>query len=125
MSKWRQMSAALMQSNYGGGDISPDDRRQRNIQDLVEALDTVLAPVASKRTNGERRQNLEDLVKKGAHLAYVIFTLPTKWEFDWQHPEGQRKGELVVFPALVQVSDDQGRLPLTEIQTASAGKTGF
>lgn len=130
LSKWRQMTASRMQSSHdNNNEMNQGDQVQSNIQELVEALDAVLEPLASERTNVERRINLENLVKEGARLIYMILAMPSTWEFDWKHPENKLR-ELVVFPALRQTSDEQCRVrsdaqTLTQPQIASMGKTNL
>jgi hypothetical protein len=120
VSKWRQITANLMQRTYGGSTIPPSDARMTNIQELVRRLDAVLVHSASS-TGQDRRSNLEELIKRGARFGYTVFSQPTEWTFDWGG-DCNAKNELVVFPALVQVGDDEGlrlRKPLkfTDHQT--------
>ena len=122
---WRQMTVALMM-HPERKEIDADDHRFENIQSTVKDLEAVLAPLASKRTDSERRQDLERIVKQAAQLACIIFALPTCWEWAWSNPHGERASEFVVFPALVQTGDDQGRMlsdrrVLTEAQIVNIG----
>lgn len=100
-----------MSSTCNPDTISPSDPRQHNISDLTIALDTVLAPLASRLQDASRRQDLEALVVRGAHLGWRLFSQPTTWVFDWRHGGGGggEKGGLAVLPAVVQTGDDQGR----------------
>lgn len=117
-SRWRQLTAFLMSPTYNTDTISPSDPHQRNISDLTTALDVVLAPVASRMQGASRRQDLEGLVIRGAHYGWLLFSQPTSWMFDWDvHGSGvesgngdeEKKDELVVLPALLQIGDDWGR----------------
>ena len=125
VSKWRQITASLLQSTYDNR-IEPNDPRQRNIQELVKALNDILEPYASGHSNNERAQNLEELVKRGARFGYMLFSQPTDWTFDWNDPHSRQSGNIVVYPALVQTGDDQGRRRtqgerFTEAQAVAVG----
>jgi hypothetical protein len=109
LSKWRQITAALTQRTYGSNGIGPNDARQHNIQQLVTKLDTVLGAFAEQANSKERLQNLEELVKRGARFGYTLFSQPTTWELDWDSGAAGKGGNVVVYPALVQVGDDEGR----------------
>lgn len=108
LSRWRQMTAALMAGTYDHDTISTSDPRQRNIRVLVDRLDAILAPLASPAHGADsRRENLEEVVKRGARFAYMLFTQPTEWEFSWDRPARER-GEWVVFPEILRVTDEAG-----------------
>ena len=108
VSKWRQITANLLQSTYGIISNPSHDTRQTNIQELVGALNTVLMSFAPGYHGNERLQNLEELVKRGARFGYTIFSQPTGWTFDWGGSRAKESGAIVVYPALVQIEDDQG-----------------
>lgn len=105
LSRWRQMTAVLMAGTYDHDALPASDPRQRNIRDLVDRLDAVLAPLAAPADR--RRGELEEVVKRGARFAYTLFTQPTEWEFAWERP-GRERGEWVVFPGLLRVTDEAG-----------------
>lgn len=111
-----------MSLTYNATTMTPDDPRQRNISDLTEALDAVLAPLSCGRQTESLKQDLEALVLHGAHYGWQLFSQPTSWMFSWNH--GDEKVELVVLPALLQTGDDQGRAravpqAFSEAQTVS------
>ena len=110
LSKWRHISGTLMVPSYGSKNILPNDPRQDNIRQLTTALDSVLRPFASAQNDRERLDNLTELVKRGARFGYLLCTQPTDWDFDWEAPDRRQSADLVVFPALMQLADDQGRL---------------
>jgi len=110
LSKWRHISGTLMAPNYGSKNISPNDPRQGNIRQLTAALESVLCLFASVPNDQERLEKLAELVKRGAQFGYLLCTQPTEWEVDWEAPSRRQITELVVFPALMQLADDQGRL---------------
>lgn len=56
-------------------------------------------------------RDLERIVSLGAEVGWEMFAHPVEWEVDWESAE--REGEVVVFPALVKRSDEQG----IELQT--------
>ena len=96
-------------------------------KDLVESLNAALGPYGSDRDN-ERLQNLEELVKRGARFGYLLFTQPTDWTFHWGESQTKQSGTIVVYPALMQIGDDQGRrhanaVRFTDAQTVHVGST--
>lgn len=110
LSKWRQITAALMQPTYGQGVMSGDDHRMHNIGDAMELLEAILRPFATDQPAGEqRRRNLEEILKRAAKFAYVLFSQPSFWQFEWNDSRMERDS-LVVFPALLQTADEAGQL---------------
>ena len=96
-----------MKGRYDGRVIGSNDPRARKIQVLSQQLDAVLHRFASS-SGAERQQNLTEILKRAARFGYILFSQPTDWVFDWQLPRGASPDEAVVFPALVQIGDDQG-----------------
>lgn len=110
LSKWRTLTAELMQTTYGRNAFSANDSRNQNILRAVEVLDTVLHPYADARMdNNERRRNLEEILKRAASFAFMLFSQPSSWKLEWENPHGLEPNTLVIFPALVQVVDEMGR----------------
>ena len=120
ISKWRQITAHLLQPTYGRDAIPSDDPRQVNIRELVKTLDAVLEPYASSRSSRERAQDLKDLVERGARFGYLLFSQPTGWSFEWKDAWTRTRGEIVVWPALVQTSDEEGRQRIQEVRIKEA-----
>jgi hypothetical protein len=103
------MTAELMQSSYVRNPFSPSDSRHASVQATLATLDKVLQPYADTRmNNGERKRNLEEVLKRAALFAFTLFSQPSAWEFEWQEEQGVTSGELCIFPALVQVADEAG-----------------
>lgn len=108
MSNWRRIAATLMQTLYGQG-VTLNDSRQHNIKDFVSELDALLCQFASTRIDQkERLQKLEEIIKRAARFGYMLYAEPTTWEFDWNVPRDNKGGDIVLFPALVQIGDDKG-----------------
>ncbi|KAH8641386.1 hypothetical protein IG631_04327 [Alternaria alternata] len=108
--RWRVMTAELMQSSYVRNPFSPSDSRHASIQVTLATLDNVLQPYADTRmNNGERKRNLEELLKRAALFAFTLFSQPSAWEFEWQEEQGVTSGDLCIFPALMQVADETGQ----------------
>jgi hypothetical protein len=108
--RWRVMTAELMQSSYVRNPFSPSDSRHASIQATLATLDSILQPYADSRmNNGERKRNLEEVLKRAALFAYTLFSQPSAWEFEWQEEQGVTSGELCIFPALMQVADETGQ----------------
>jgi hypothetical protein len=109
MARWRVMTAELMQPSYVRNPFSPSDSRHASIQATLAVLDNVLQPYTDSRmNNGERKRNLEEVLKRAALFAFTLFSQPSVWEFEWQEEQGVTSGELCIFPALVQVADEAG-----------------
>ncbi|KAF2448453.1 hypothetical protein P171DRAFT_353176 [Karstenula rhodostoma CBS 690.94] len=107
--KWRALTAELMQPTYIRNPFSANDGRIRNIQAAATLLDSVLRPFADSRIDdGARSRNLEEMLKRSAQFAFTLFSQPTTWNFDWQNEQGVKSGSLCIFPALVQVADENG-----------------
>lgn len=110
MSKWRAITASLLQSKYGGNSFSSYDPRNPNIAEALRSLDAILAPFATEeRDSRERTQKLEEILRRGARFGFLLFSQPSTWEFDWSTPPNAGRGALAVSPALLQVGDDNGR----------------
>jgi hypothetical protein len=109
MSKWRVITAELLQSVYVRNPFSAVDPRSQNIKAAINVLEGILQPYADSRVdNTQRRRNLEEILKRSALFAFTLFSQPSSWKFDWQDEEVFKSGSLCVFPALVQVTDDNG-----------------
>ncbi|KAI4122381.1 MAG: hypothetical protein LQ338_005854 [Usnochroma carphineum] len=110
MSRWRSITASLLQSKYGQGTFSSYDPRNQNISEALHALDSILSPFEmDERSNQERVQKLEEILRRGARFGFLLFSQPSTWDFDWNTPASAGKGALAMFPAFVQVGDDNGR----------------
>ncbi|OCK79536.1 hypothetical protein K432DRAFT_354759 [Lepidopterella palustris CBS 459.81] len=109
LSKWRTLTAELMHYNRSG--FAANDPRKDNIIKAVELLDAILHPYADERIdNNQRRRNLEEILKRAAAFAFILFSQPSTWKFDWQGDHNVEVGSLVIFPALVQLSDETGNV---------------
>lgn len=110
MSRWRAITASLLHSKYSGHTFTSYDSRNQNISEALQSLDAILAPFGTdERNSRERVQKLEEILRRGARLGFLLFSQPSTWEFDWATPPSAERGALAVFPALVQVGDDNGR----------------
>ena len=58
--------------------------------------------------DGARSRNLEEILKRSAQFAFTLFSQPTSWKFDWKNEPNAPLGSLCIFPALVQVADENG-----------------
>ena len=113
MSRWRAITASLLQSKYGGNTFTSYDPRNQNISEALQALDTVVSSFAAeKRDDRARTQNLEEILRRGARFGFLLFSQPSTWELEWNAAPSAGRGVLAVSPALVQVGDENGkRLP--------------
>jgi hypothetical protein len=102
-SKWKVITGALLQHQVSQ---QPPGLAQ-NLADIITKLDTILAPFVTGDVNGsQRRKNLEMILTRSANLAFLLFTQPGSFRFDFI----SQRGTLVVFPALVQTVDDRGHI---------------
>ncbi|KAL5386403.1 hypothetical protein DPSP01_004129 [Paraphaeosphaeria sporulosa] len=107
--KWRALTAELLQPTHVRNPFSGTDGRIRNIQAAATLLDSVLRPFADSRMDdGARSRNLEEMLKRSAQFAFTLFSQPSAWDFDWQDEQSVKSGSLCIFPALVQVADENG-----------------
>jgi hypothetical protein len=107
--KWRAITAQILQSSYGQNWFAPSDLRGPNIEMALRILDPLLMPFADSRMDSKlRRQNLEEIFKRASSFAFTLFSQPSTFDYDWQEQEGVLSGSLCIFPALVQVTDENG-----------------
>jgi len=76
---------------------------------MMRDLDTLLLPFASLESDDKRRQNMVELLRRGARFGYTLSTQPTEWEFDWTPGSNSTSATIVVFPGMLQTVNDQGR----------------
>lgn len=82
-----------------------DDLRLVNIGNALELADTFLRPCAKDEDHEKRLFNLEEIMKRAARFGFLLFSQPSSFHFDWSDNDSG----LVVFPGLLQVSDDNGK----------------
>jgi hypothetical protein len=110
LSKWRQLTSALYPSNYSQPTMTEDDPRGDNVHKALQAADGFLQSYANPNTK-ERLYNLEEIMKRAARFAYMLFSHPSFWRFDWQ----DGNDGLVVFPGLLQLTNEAGLLLLEPV----------
>ena len=104
--QWRILTKSLTSAEYEQNNSTTPDPRQRSITNALNALDSVIAPLA--RASGDpadRKRNLEAIMKRSANFGLTIFSHPSLWSYQW--PESQPHS-LTVFPALVQITNESG-----------------
>jgi hypothetical protein len=107
---WRVTTAELLQGSYIRDPFTASDSRNGGIQAVFDALESILQPFADSRMdNGERKRNLEEILKRSALFAFTLFSQPSTWDFDWREAHGVKSGELCIFPALVQLTNETGQ----------------
>ncbi|KAF2626565.1 hypothetical protein BU25DRAFT_343373 [Macroventuria anomochaeta] len=107
--RWRATTAELMHSTYVQDAFTSSDPRNAAIRSLTHVLENTLQPFADLRMNNEeRKRNLEEILKRSAIFAFTLFSQPSSWDFDWKEEQGVKSGELCIFPALVQVTNEVG-----------------
>ena len=142
LSRWKQLTAALSHSTYVDNAFSLFDARTVNIERALKDLDPLLATYAisgdAERANNTRLDDLRLVLRQGARLAFLLFSQPSFWKFDWRSDRAAEHGkaeteadpertssiesigmasttsvrltnaEIVVWPALVRVMDGEG-----------------
>lgn len=104
LSKWRQITAALSGNTFTE-DMPADDLRLVNINNALHLADTFLRPCAKDGDHEKRLANLEAIMKRASRFGFLLFSQPSSFHFDWS----DGGSGLVVFPGLLQVSDDNGK----------------
>ena len=100
-----------MEPTYGKGTaISRNDPRQINIGELTKKLGQIMHTITGPGEDEQDFHRLARLIGEGAVFGYHLFTQPSEWTFDWSWPRPGRTLDLVLFPALLKVSDDQGHI---------------
>ena len=98
-----------MHNDYGQAQLSQNDVRVQRANELADTLDNVLRPFASTRySHDERISNLRGVIQRAVRFGFVLFSQPSSWDFDWNISKEDSNDHVVVFPALMQVADEQG-----------------
>ena len=78
----------------------------KSIRLAVSQADAFLASCAQDKVNDAARlRNLEEVMKRGARLAWLFFSQPATFAADWTCSD---RSSLVIYPGLVQVCDNEG-----------------
>jgi len=116
VSKYHTLAAFLLSPTYSATtsssqDIGPSDPRSVAIASARSYADSILRPFSSSQTQDEelaRLRNLEEILKRAARFAYVLVSQPTLWKFEGRIGASDR-GSLVVWPDLVQLTNEEGQ----------------
>jgi hypothetical protein len=107
-SKWKVVSGALLQRQYGQYDRD-NDARSSSITLAVDIADSTLRPFICPGIDLDaRRRNLESIVGRAAQFAFLVFAQPSSFRFDFT--SAGQPDTLVVFPAMVQIVDDEAQI---------------
>jgi hypothetical protein len=101
LTKWRVITGQLL----NGQGTSESPTIDGNVRRAVDDVDAVVGPYAAADSNTARLDNLEEITRRCARVATVLFTQPAFWKFDWAHTGDG----LVVFPGLLRLTDENGR----------------
>ncbi|CAG8958337.1 hypothetical protein HYFRA_00000694 [Hymenoscyphus fraxineus] len=115
-SKWKTISGALLQRQYSQKPEENDPRVVAITQALALA-ELVLHPFINRDVDVEaRRRNLMGISKRAAQFAFLLFSQPGMFQFDYAERRSGRSDSMVVFPALVQtVSDEAEKLTIPRV----------
>ncbi|KAF2497223.1 hypothetical protein BU16DRAFT_353874 [Lophium mytilinum] len=107
---WKAITAECIKNAYLLNPFGPQDARNPNILKTTEVLEAILAPFAVTRMDhSTRRRNLEEIIKRAATFAFVLFSQRSSWRLEWPDSRTMAPGSLVIFPALEQIMDEEGR----------------
>lgn len=106
-SKWKTISGTLLQQRYSQ-QPNENDPREASIAEALTSSELVLRPFVNPSIDTNvRRRNLEGIMRRAAQYAFLMFSQPNSFIFDYTrtgHPDG-----LVVFPALLITVNDEGK----------------
>jgi hypothetical protein len=105
LTKWRVITAHLLNGQGAAAAPGTSPSLDDNVRRAVDNVDAVVGPYAAADTNAARLGNLEEITRRCARVAATLFAQPAFWKFDWTHTGDG----LVVFPALLRLTDDNGR----------------
>jgi hypothetical protein len=116
----------MMEGTYGRTfDVNENDPRQINMNDLASALHETLQHLLGGDRDEQQLRDLKRVISEGAIFGYVLFTQPSEWTFDWTRSTPNQSADIVVFPGLLKISDESGRiLPLPEVRETMTLSTG-
>ena len=98
----------LLQREYGS-QVRDDDARIESINRVVATADSVLQPFLDSHTDMvARRRHLEATVRRAAQFAFLLFSQPASFHFDYTGTG--RRDNLLVFPALLQTVNDEAEV---------------
>jgi hypothetical protein len=125
-SKWKTISGVLLQPQYGESLIIPEmDPRRAVIAQTLALVEPILRPfVITSRIADGRQRNLESVMKRAAQFAFLMFSQPGVFGFDFSvTPKSEA---MVIFPAFVQTVNDEAELlssprVLTEQELVTVG----
>jgi hypothetical protein len=96
----------LLRGRYGQ-QATDNTSLEQNIGQAIVAADSVLAPFVNtsiEATSDKRIRNLDSIMRRAAQFAFLLFSQPSSFSFDWV----AQQGRLVVFPGLQQTVNEDG-----------------
>jgi hypothetical protein len=107
-SRWKAISGALLENRYGQQQPTEDPVLEHSIRQAISSADSVLATFANSSPDGgdKRQRNLESIVRRASQLAFLLFSQPSSWVFQWN--VGPHPGQLVVFPGVLETVGGEG-----------------
>tara|TARA_R110002003_G_scaffold127_4_gene11891 strand:- start:2369 stop:3292 length:924 start_codon:yes stop_codon:yes gene_type:complete len=104
-SKWKTITGFLLQQ--GMGKNAQDTNRVQAFARIIAELDSIVAPcVQGSLDDAQRRKNLDMILTRTANFAFLLFSQPGSFQFDF----GSRRGGICAFPTLLQTIGDQGQI---------------
>lgn len=121
LSQWRVLSAYLRPSPKN--DQTYISQRDANISAAATAFTNAFSPWASSAsTDSVRCQNVADIFKSAADVGILIFSQASSFTYQWNTPQDNRSGVVVVTPAFLKVTDENAKVldnPQVMIQMAT------
>lgn len=110
LTKWKAISAELLRDKQGHQ--LNDINIEQSISQAMAAADLVLSPFVNsslEAASDKRVRNLEGIMRRAVDFAFLLFSQPSIFEFQW----AAQNGGVVVFPGLQQVVNESGNLSRT------------
>jgi hypothetical protein len=107
-SKWKTISGVLLQQQYGQQPGS-NDMRNGNIAQILATAEPFLHPFINPNIDmNARRHNLEGIMNRAAQFAFLLFSQPGSFIFDFRGTG--EPDSLLVFPAFLQTVSDEAEI---------------
>lgn len=98
LSRWKQISATLLYNTYVADAFSHFDARTANIERALKDLDPLLATYANSHDagygKGARLEDLREVLRTGAKFAFLLFSQPCYWKFEWASDRAAEHGKV-------------------------------
>ncbi|KAH7391022.1 hypothetical protein DE146DRAFT_738494 [Phaeosphaeria sp. MPI-PUGE-AT-0046c] len=105
LSRWKQITAALMHATYVSNGFSYIDSRTANVERALKDLEPLLSLYAIPGSQG-RLTDLRFILQKGARLAFTLYGEPCVWQFYWGEDDFDTSDRAEIDP-LIKAAREQ------------------